>query len=111
MLFISTRTTLFQKCNVWVKDLAMRLTEQLKQACFLKKVVCFKYGRLFSKMYNTRRRQQRGSENQDEKKERLKKRNEKDRERRVQRLLQRNKTLGRALDPLANGNWLSKLTE
>ena len=60
----------------------MRWREQLKnETCILKKVFCFKYGRIFSKMrlnYNTRRRQQRASETEDDKKERLKKRNEKD---------------------------------
>ena len=66
----------------------MRWHVQLKsETCFLKKVICFKFGKNVSKMrYNTRQRQQRASETEDEKKT---KRNEKDRERRAQRLLQK----------------------
>ena len=37
------------KCSDWVKGLAMRWHEQLKsETCFLKKVICFKYGRSLS---------------------------------------------------------------
>ena len=45
--------------------------EQLKsETCLLKKVICFKYGRIFSKMrlnYNIRQRQLRASETEDKK--------------------------------------------
>ena len=47
--WVTTQPDHLSKCSIWVKVLAMRWHEQLKsKTCFLKKVICFKYGRSVS---------------------------------------------------------------